>query len=52
MVAGWISTYTAIADGSLDRVSGDVEAVTGRPPLTLEQTLDAHPQLLVVAPPG
>ena len=48
MIEGWISTYTAIADGSLDRVSGDVEAVTGRPPQTLEQTLDAHPDLLTV----
>jgi uncharacterized protein YbjT (DUF2867 family) len=46
MIEGWISTYVAIADGSLDLVSGDVEAVTGRPPQTLEQTLDAHPELL------
>jgi NAD(P)H dehydrogenase (quinone) len=46
MIEGWISTYVAIADGSLDQVSGDVEAVTGRPPQTLEQTLDAHPELL------
>jgi hypothetical protein len=46
MIEGWISTYVAIADGSLDRVTGDVEAVTGRPPLTLEQTLDANPELL------
>jgi NAD(P)H dehydrogenase (quinone) len=46
MIEGWISTYVAIADGSLDLVTGDVEAVTGRPPLTLEQTLDAHPELL------
>jgi NAD(P)H dehydrogenase (quinone) len=48
MIEGWISTYTAIADGSLDRVTGDVEAVTGRAPQTLEQTLDAHPELLEV----
>jgi hypothetical protein len=27
-------------------VTGDVETVTGRPPQTLEQTLDAHPELL------
>jgi NAD(P)H dehydrogenase (quinone) len=46
MIEAWISTYVAIADGSLDLVSGDVEAVTGRPPLTLEQTLDTHPELL------
>jgi NAD(P)H dehydrogenase (quinone) len=52
MIEGWISTYVAIADGSLDRVTGDVEAVTGRPPLTLEQTLDAHPELLAGDLPG
>jgi len=46
MIEGWISTYTAIADGSLDQLSDDVEAVTGRPPQTLEQTIDAHPELL------
>jgi NAD(P)H dehydrogenase (quinone) len=52
MIEGWISTYVAIAEGSLDRVSGDVEAVTGRPPMTLEQTLDAHPELLSGDLPG
>jgi NAD(P)H dehydrogenase (quinone) len=46
MIEGWISTYVAIADGSLGQVSGDVEAVTGRAPQALEQTLDAHPELL------
>jgi uncharacterized protein YbjT (DUF2867 family) len=46
MIEGWISTYTAIADGSLDHVSGDVEAILGRPPLSLEQTVAAHPDLL------
>jgi NAD(P)H dehydrogenase (quinone) len=52
MIEGWISTYTAIADGSLDRVTGDVESITGRPPLTLEQTLDANPELLSGNLPG
>jgi NAD(P)H dehydrogenase (quinone) len=46
MIEGWISTYVAIADGSLDQVTGDVEALTRRAPQTLEQTLDAHPELL------
>jgi NAD(P)H dehydrogenase (quinone) len=46
MIEGWISTYTAIADGSLDVVTGDVEEVVGRPPSTLEQTIEAHPELL------
>ena len=52
MIEGWISTYVAIAEGSLDLVSGDVETVTGRQPMTLEQTLDAHPQLLSGDLPG
>ena len=38
----WVSTYTAIADGSLGKVSGDVERVTGRPPMTLRQVLEAR----------
>jgi len=50
MIEGWISTYTAIADGSLDLVSEDVERVTGRAPMTLEQTLEAHPDLLEAGP--
>jgi NAD(P)H dehydrogenase (quinone) len=52
MIEGWVSTYTAIADGSLDQLSDDVEAVTGRPPQTLEQTIDAHPGLLSGDLPG
>jgi NAD(P)H dehydrogenase (quinone) len=52
MIDGWVSTYTAIADGSLDQLSGDVEVVTGRPPQTLEQTIDAHPELLSGDLPG
>ncbi|MBR7742413.1 SDR family oxidoreductase [Phycicoccus sp. BSK3Z-2] len=35
----WVSTYTAIADGSVARVSGDVERVLGRPARTLEDAL-------------
>ncbi|CAB4728448.1 unannotated protein [freshwater metagenome] len=35
----WVSTYTAIADGSCAAVTADVERVTGRPPRTLEQAL-------------
>jgi uncharacterized protein YbjT (DUF2867 family) len=52
MIEGWVSTYTAIAAGSLDQLSGDIEAVTGRPPMTLEQTIDAHPELLSGELPG
>lgn len=35
----WVSTYTAIADGSVARVTDDVRRVTGRPPRTLEDSL-------------
>lgn len=35
----WVSTYTAIADGSVATVTGDVERVTGRPARTLEDAL-------------
>ncbi|NHA67654.1 SDR family oxidoreductase [Phycicoccus flavus] len=35
----WVSTYTAIADGSVSRVTGDVERVTGHPARTLEDAL-------------
>jgi uncharacterized protein YbjT (DUF2867 family) len=34
------------------QLSGDVEAVTGRVPQTLEQTIDAHPELLSGDLPG
>lgn len=37
----WVSTYTAIADGSLADVSPDVERVLGRPARSIEQTLSA-----------
>ncbi len=35
----WVSTYTAIRDGSVAAVSDDVRRVTGRPARTLEQVL-------------
>jgi uncharacterized protein YbjT (DUF2867 family) len=37
----WVSTYTAIAEGALARVSGDVERVTGRAPMSLRDVLRA-----------
>lgn len=37
----WVSTYTAIAEGALARVTGDVERVTGRAPMALEDVLRA-----------
>jgi uncharacterized protein YbjT (DUF2867 family) len=35
----WVSTYTAIADGSLARVSQSIAELTGRPATSLEQML-------------
>ena len=37
----WVSTYTAIAEGTLAEVSGDVERVTGHVARTLEEALRA-----------
>ena len=41
-VDAWVSTYTAIASGALDRVTDDVERLTGRQPLSLAQLLAGH----------
>ena len=38
-VAGWISTYTAIAVGEHAEVTGDVEALTGHPATPLREVL-------------
>ena len=35
----WVSTYTAIAEGTVADVTDDVRRVTGRAPRTLEQAL-------------
>jgi NAD(P)H dehydrogenase (quinone) len=38
-VEAWISTYSAIATGELERVSDDVRRLTGREPITLPEFL-------------
>ena len=45
-IEGWISSYLAIADGSLAVRTDAVEQLAGHPPQTLEQCLSAHPELL------
>lgn len=40
-VDAWVSTYTAIAAGELDVVTGDVELLTGRAPMGLADVLAA-----------
>jgi NAD(P)H dehydrogenase (quinone) len=53
-VDGWVSTYTAIANGDLERVSGDLEALTGHPPTRLADFLAANPDSYrhLAGPPG
>jgi uncharacterized protein YbjT (DUF2867 family) len=38
-VAGWVSTYTAIRDGELARVTGDVRKLSGNESRTLEDVI-------------
>jgi uncharacterized protein YbjT (DUF2867 family) len=42
-VAGWVTTYVAIANGDREQVSGDVAAVTGHPPMSLTEFLRRNP---------
>jgi NAD(P)H dehydrogenase (quinone) len=44
IIEGWVSTYQAIAAGELDKVTDDVERLTGHPPATLEQLLERYPE--------
>jgi uncharacterized protein YbjT (DUF2867 family) len=45
-VRGWVSSYWAIRDGMLERVTGDVRALTGRDPVSLAEYLRAQPGAL------
>jgi NAD(P)H dehydrogenase (quinone) len=38
-VRGWVTSYQAVAAGELERVTGDVERLAGRPPRSLAQHL-------------
>ncbi|GAA1722750.1 SDR family oxidoreductase [Isoptericola hypogeus] len=42
-VAGWVTSYTAIAAGELAHVSDDVSRLVGRPARSLAQWLDDYP---------
>lgn len=44
-IAGWISSYEAIADGELAMVADTVELLTGRPAQRLYDFLEANPDL-------
>jgi NAD(P)H dehydrogenase (quinone) len=43
-VAGWVTTYVAIANGDLDEVSDDVATVSGHPPTSLAEFLRRNPE--------
>lgn len=42
-VAGWVTSYAAIAAGELAARTDDVERITGRPPQGVRDWLEAHP---------
>jgi uncharacterized protein YbjT (DUF2867 family) len=43
-IEGWVTSYAAIADGSLDVVTDTVRRLTGHEPMTLVEFLHAHPE--------
>ena len=45
-VRGWVSSYQAIRDGSLQAVSPHVRELTGHEPVSLDQYLKARPEAL------
>jgi hypothetical protein len=42
-VAGWISSYTSVAAGEMERVSDDVRLLTGHPAQSLSEYLAQQP---------
>lgn len=44
-IEGWVSSYLAVANGELSRVSDTVERLTGHAPVDLETLLRANPGL-------
>ena len=48
MLAGMISSYEAVADGSMEFLSDGVERLSGHAPQSLEDCLDANPGLLAM----
>jgi uncharacterized protein YbjT (DUF2867 family) len=43
-IEGWVTSYATIAEGDLEDVSGDVERLTGRKPITLDEFLRDNPE--------
>ena len=44
IIEGWVSTYLAIANGELAKVTDTVERLTGHGPTTLEEQLERDPE--------
>ena len=38
-VEAWVSTYTSMASGAMANVSGDIEKITGVPPMSFAKLL-------------
>jgi NAD(P)H dehydrogenase (quinone) len=45
-VDGWVSTYSGIAAGEVERVSADVRLLSGHVPVSLTEYVEANPQCL------
>ena len=43
-VEGWVTSYQSIGVGEMAEVSGDVERILGRPPISFAEFLSAHPE--------
>src|SRR5205085_11167916 len=43
-IEGWVTSYLAVADGSLDVVTDTVARLAGHEPMTLTEFLEAHPE--------
>jgi NAD(P)H dehydrogenase (quinone) len=43
-VEGWVTSYQSFAAGEMSHVSGDVERVIGRPPVSYAEFLKANPE--------
>jgi uncharacterized protein YbjT (DUF2867 family) len=43
-IEGWVTSYAAIADGTLDVVTDTVARLAGHEPMTLPEFLEAHPE--------
>jgi NAD(P)H dehydrogenase (quinone) len=43
-VEGWVTSYQSVGVGEMSEVSGDVERILGRPPISFAEFLSTHPE--------